>query len=138
MCSSSRPPSASRSRGRPAMRKARFAPAVVPALLMALLGAPAVWTQAAPPMAGESPAPAGAPQVGAPAPSGTAAPSGPAAPARSFRSVELGMDRDSVIAALEKDPIFDYRGPEDLSLLPSPNQSLIEVAGLSFVRRGYF
>jgi len=48
------------------------------------------------------------------------------------------MDRDAVIAALEKDPIFAYRGPEDLSLLPSPNQSLIEVAGLSFVRRGYF
>ncbi len=48
------------------------------------------------------------------------------------------MDRDTVIAALKKDPIFAYRGPEDLSLLPSPNQSLIEVAGLSFVRRGYF
>lgn len=114
------------------MRKARFALAVVPVLLMALLGTRAAWTQAAPPAAGGSPAPAGAPQGGAPAPSG------PAAPARSFRGVELGMDRDSVIAALEKDPIFDYRGPEDLSLLPSPNQSLIEVAGLSFVRRGYF
>ncbi len=48
------------------------------------------------------------------------------------------MDRDAVIAALKKDSIFAYRGPEDLSLLPSPNQSLIEVAGLSFVRRGYF
>jgi hypothetical protein len=61
-----------------------------------------------------------------------------AAPARSFRGVELGMDRESTIAALKKDPIFAYRGPEDLSLLPSPNQSLIEVAGLSFVSRGYF
>jgi hypothetical protein len=61
-----------------------------------------------------------------------------AAPARSFHGVELGMDRESAIAALKKDPIFAYRGPEDLSLLPSPNQSLIEVAGLSFVRRGYF
>jgi hypothetical protein len=48
------------------------------------------------------------------------------------------MDRDTVIAALKKDPIFAYRGPEDLSLLPSPNQSLIEVAGLSFVKRAYF
>ena len=114
------------------MRKARFAPAVVPVLLMALLGAPATCPQAAPPAAGESPSPAGTAQ------GGTAAPSGPAAPARSFRGVELGMDRDSVIAALKKDPIFDYRGPEDLSLLPSPNQSLIEVAGLSFVTRGYF
>jgi hypothetical protein len=60
------------------------------------------------------------------------------APARAFRGVELGMDRDAAIAALKKDPIFAYRGPEDLSLLPSPNQSLIEVAGLTFVRRGYF
>jgi hypothetical protein len=48
------------------------------------------------------------------------------------------MDRDAVIAALKKDPIFAYRGPEDISLLPSPNQSLIEVAGVSFVKRGYF
>jgi hypothetical protein len=57
---------------------------------------------------------------------------------RSFRGVELGMDRETAITALKKDPIFAYRGPEDISLLPSPNQSLIEVAGLSFVKRGYF
>jgi hypothetical protein len=48
------------------------------------------------------------------------------------------MDRDAVIEELKKDSIFSYRGPEDLSLLPSPNQSLIEVSGSSFVRRGYF
>jgi len=48
------------------------------------------------------------------------------------------MDRDTTIAALKKDPVFSYRGPEDLSLLPSPNQSLIEVTGLSFVKRGFF
>jgi hypothetical protein len=60
------------------------------------------------------------------------------APARAFRGVELGMDRDTAIAALKKDPVFSYRGPEDLSLLPSPNQSLIEVTGLSFVKRGFF
>ena len=48
------------------------------------------------------------------------------------------MDRDTVIAALKKDPIFNYRGPEDVSLLPSPNQSLIDVSGLSFVERGFF
>jgi hypothetical protein len=59
-------------------------------------------------------------------------------PSRSFRGIELGMDRDMVISSLKKDPIFAYRGPEDLSLLPSPNQSLIEVSGVSFVRRGYF
>lgn len=60
------------------------------------------------------------------------------APARAFRGVELGMDRDTAIAALKKDPVFSYRGPEDLSLLTSPNQSLIEVSGLSFVKRGFF
>jgi hypothetical protein len=61
-----------------------------------------------------------------------------AAPNRAFRGVELGMDRDTVIAALKKDPVFSYRGPEDLSLLPSPNQSLIEVSGSSFLKRGFF
>ncbi len=57
---------------------------------------------------------------------------------RAFRGVELGMDRDSVIAALKKESLFLYRGPEDVSLLPSPNQSLIDVAGTSFVKHGYF
>jgi hypothetical protein len=55
-----------------------------------------------------------------------------------FRGIELGMDRDTVIAALKKESLFFYRGPEDVSLLPSPNQSLIDVAGPSFVRHGYF
>jgi hypothetical protein len=72
------------------------------------------------------------------APSAPAIPAGPSAPARAFRGIELGMDRDAAIEALKKDPIFAYRGPEDLSLLPSPNQSLIETAGTSFVKRGYF
>ena len=80
---------------------------------------------------------ASAQATSAPAPA-AAVPAGPKGPARSFRGVELGMDRESAISSLKKDPIFAYRGPEDLSLLPSPNQSLIEVAGLSFVRRGYF
>ena len=77
----------------------------------------------------------------APAPTAGKAESGPdgrAAPSASFGGVELGMDRDSVIAALKKNSLFAYRGPEDVSLLPSPNQSLIEVSGLSYVRRGYF
>jgi hypothetical protein len=63
---------------------------------------------------------------------------------RAFRSIELGMDRDAVMEALKilsdpaRKPIFSYRGPEDVSLLPSPNQSLIDAAGMSFVKRGYF
>jgi hypothetical protein len=113
------------------MKKTRTAALLALALLLAapslaLAQAAAVDPAAAP--ATPAAAPAAAPAV----------PAGPAVPARSFRGVELGMDRDSAIAALMKDPIFAYRGPEDLSLLPSPNQSLIEVAGLSFVRRGYF
>jgi hypothetical protein len=48
------------------------------------------------------------------------------------------MTRDEVIAKLKLDPLYAYRGPEDVSLLPSPNQSLIEVAGLSFVKRAFF
>jgi hypothetical protein len=80
-----------------------------------------------------APAPAGPDTAAQPQMTSTAK-----APARAFRGVELGMDRDSAIAALKKDSIFAYRGPEDLSLLPSPNQSLIEVAGLTFVKRGYF
>jgi len=55
-----------------------------------------------------------------------------------FRGIELGMGRDEVIEALKKDPLYAYRGPEDVSLLPSPNQSLIDVSGLSFVKRGFF
>ena len=100
---------------------------LVAALIGFVLSSGPLVAQAAP---GSPPAP---PTAGAPA-----APSGPKAPARTFHGLELGMDRDAAIAALKADPIFTYDGPEDLSLLPSPNQSLIEVAGLSFVRRGYF
>jgi hypothetical protein len=78
------------------------------------------------------------PTDGAKSDAASAAPKKVEAPARAFRGVELGMDRDTAIAALKKDPVFSYRGPEDLSLLPSPNQSLIEVTGLSFVKRGFF
>jgi hypothetical protein len=62
----------------------------------------------------------------------------PAAPVRSFRGIALGMGRDAVIEVLKVDPYFAYRGPEDVSLLPSPNQSLVEATGLSFVKRAFF
>jgi hypothetical protein len=117
-----------------------------PALLAAAIAAQAflaaaAWSQSTAPAAPPAQAAPAASSSGA-APSADAAPSqttaGPKPPSRSFHGLDLGMDRDSAIAALEKDPIFTYDGPEDLSLLPSPNQSLIEVSGLSFVRRGYF
>lgn len=61
----------------------------------------------------------------------------PAVP-RSFRGIELGMSMDEVQAALAADGIFVYRGAPDVSLLPRPDESLIEVAGMSFVRRAFF
>jgi hypothetical protein len=48
------------------------------------------------------------------------------------------MSIDEVEGLLKKDALFDYRGPSDVSLLPSPNMSLIEVEGLSFVKRAFF
>ena len=109
------------------MRRAGPAPIVAFAVL-ALLGLPAAAQSA------QAAAPSPEPST----PAATAAPAGPKAPSRSFRGLELGMDRDSAIAALKKDAVFSYDGPEDISLLPSPNQSLIEISGLSFVRRAYF
>ena len=98
-------------------------PATLAACLLALgLALPGPAQSAAPPEAGSAAAEAAASE----------------APARGFGGVELGMDRDAVIEALKKNYLFAYRGPEDVSLLPSPNQSLIEVSGLSFVKRGYF
>jgi hypothetical protein len=116
-------------------------------IALALIAGLAIATPLAMP-AQTSPAPvapapgapaAPAPDAAAPPASANASPAeGPKGPASSFRGIELGSDREAVIAALKKDPIFSFRGPEDLSLLPSPNQSLIEVSGTSFVKRGYF
>lgn len=120
------------------MRQRRASALRALAVLAAALSSPGAGAQAAayPGVAPTAAAPA--PSASSPATTPAAASSAPKAPARAFRGIELGMDRDSAISALKKDPIFSYRGPEDLSLLPSPNQSLIEVSGSSFVRRGYF
>ncbi len=83
------------------------------------------------------PQPAGAPPetaaAGAPAVSAE-----PVAVPRSFRDIELGMSMDEVKAVLSSDGLFSYRGDADVSLLPRPEESLIEVSGLSFVRRAFF
>lgn len=76
-------------------------------------------------------------------PATTAAPTAatPATPTglpRGYRGIELGMSLDEVEAILAKDPWYGFRGPEDVSLLAIPNMSLIEVIGISFVRRGFF
>lgn len=60
-----------------------------------------------------------------------------AAAPRGFRGIELGMTLEQAKATLAEDPLFDYRGDPDVSLLPQPPQTLIECAGHSFLRRAY-
>lgn len=57
---------------------------------------------------------------------------------REFRGISLGMSMDEAKAALAADGLFFYRGEPDVSLLPRPNESIIEVAGLSYIRRAFF
>jgi len=61
---------------------------------------------------------------------------------RGLGGVTLGMDRAAVTAAFGAPPgsAFGYRGGRDVSLLPSPNQSLIETPGnpASFLGRSWF
>jgi hypothetical protein len=57
---------------------------------------------------------------------------------RGFRGMELGMALEPVKAKLAADTLFSFRGDPDVSLLPSPQQTLIECAGVSWVRRAFF
>jgi hypothetical protein len=61
-----------------------------------------------------------------------------AAAPRGFRGIELGMELDQVKERLARDALFDYRGDPDVSLLPTQQQTLIEVTGSSFIRRAFF
>jgi hypothetical protein len=107
------------------------------ALALLLLAPSLAFAQAAAaPQPSDSPATqAAAPQAGAQATTEVKKASGLP---KGFRSVELGMSLDQVEGLLQKDSLFSYRGPSDVSLLPSPNMSLIEVEGLSFVKRAFF
>jgi len=62
----------------------------------------------------------------------------PAKVPRGFRGIELGMELDQVKEKLAADALFDYRGEPDVSLLPTQQQTLIEVTGSSFIRRAFF
>lgn len=59
-----------------------------------------------------------------------------------FSKIHLGMDVDSLKAALKKDRQFGYRGDRDVSLSPGDGQVLVETdAGdepFSFLGRCYF
>jgi hypothetical protein len=57
---------------------------------------------------------------------------------RGFRGVELGMSLAEVETVLKTDELFLYRGGPDVTLLPRPDEKLLEVQGLSFVKRAFF
>ncbi len=84
------------------------------------------------------------PVIGQPAPSAPGpAPASPAsAPSsglpRGFRGVELGMSLSEVETVLKTDELFLYRGGPDVTLLPRPDEKLLEVQGLSYVKRAFF
>jgi hypothetical protein len=57
----------------------------------------------------------------------------------SFRGITLGMGMERVKQLLQADSSnFSYKGDEDVSLLPSVNQTLIEITGFSYVKRAFF
>jgi hypothetical protein len=72
----------------------------------------------------------------------TKAPEEPETPAvdppTGFGSVELGLEIEEVKRRLEADSNFLFRGDPDVSMLASPNESLIETKGSTYIARGYF
>jgi len=97
------------------------------ALALAALGAAGVRAQEAGGEGGGE-GPPGAAQPAA------AASRGP----RGFRGLDLGMGLEQVKERLAADALFGYRGDPDVSLLPTPQQTLIECSGSSWVRRAFF
>jgi hypothetical protein len=58
---------------------------------------------------------------------------------RSFRRIFLGIGLDGLKIVLREDQIFYFREDRDVSLLPSsPDQTLVETQGLSFIHRAFF
>jgi hypothetical protein len=70
------------------------------------------------------------------APADTAPVDAPTVP-DGFRGITLGMELEAVKSRLREDPLYAYRGDPDVSLLPQQQQTLIEVAGTSYIRRAY-
>jgi hypothetical protein len=57
---------------------------------------------------------------------------------RSYRETSLGMSLEDLKAGLARDAIINFRGDRDVSLLPSREQTLVEITGFSFIRRAFF
>lgn len=55
-----------------------------------------------------------------------------------FREILLGMDLEAVKEVLSDDPDFDFRGDPDVSLLPQPQDTMIECAGFGYIRHAWF
>jgi hypothetical protein len=66
------------------------------------------------------------------------APENPEPPPRQYRELSLGMGLDDLKGALQKDRLFNYRGDRDVSFLPVREETLVETAGFSFIRRALF
>ncbi len=57
---------------------------------------------------------------------------------KGFQNIRLGDSVDNVKALLKKSVYFYYRGDPDVSFLPETEQTLIEVSGRHYIKRGYF
>lgn len=55
-----------------------------------------------------------------------------------FMNIFLGMDLDTVKNELLNNNWFDYKGPPDVTMLNTPDLSLIECDGRAFVEKAYF
>jgi hypothetical protein len=58
--------------------------------------------------------------------------------ARGFRNLLLGMEMEAAKDELMADPWFIFRGGPDVSMLLTPNESLIDCRGSSYIRRAVF
>ena len=66
------------------------------------------------------------------------APENPEELPRHFRNLALGMSLNDLKSVLAKDMNFAFRGDRDVSFLPVREQTLVETAGISYIRRAYF
>ncbi len=55
-----------------------------------------------------------------------------------FNDITLGLTMDQAGQALLEEPYFLFRGEPDVSLLASPNESLIDCRGADYIERGLF
>jgi hypothetical protein len=58
--------------------------------------------------------------------------------ARGFNNILLGMNMEDVKEELKEDPNFNFRGDPDVSMMRTPNTSLIECRGYYYVERASF